>query len=41
MSQNIPSQIYEAIKMEDRKEITLPLGVVQEIIKKGQPRKLK
>jgi len=40
MSQNIPSQIYEAIKMEDMNDITLPLGVVQEI-KKRQPRKPK
>ena len=34
MSQSIPSQLYEAIKMKDRNDKTLQLRVVQEI-KKG------
>ena len=33
MSQSIPSQLYEAIKMKDRNDKTLQLRVVQEIKK--------
>jgi hypothetical protein len=33
MSQSIPSQLYEAIKLKDRNDKTLQLRVVQEIKK--------